>query len=82
MSEIGRVPKILLSEQESRAAVVKQAIKPETEISPTVLAEFSEKARIAGDSSKADYLLLLAWAAYDEIEKLQTDIGPCSSRGW
>lgn len=58
---------------------MKQAVNPEVEISPIVLAELSEKARIAGDPSKADYLLLLAWAAYDETEKTQTDIDPCSS---
>lgn len=59
--------------------MLKQAVKIEAEINSAVLAKFSEEARIAGDSSKADHLLLLAWVAYDEAEKLRTDTGPCSS---
>lgn len=79
MSETGAIPKVLLPEQEGEAAMMVQAINFKAEINPVLLAGLSEKARIAGDSNRADHLLLLAWASYDEAEKLQTDIGLCSS---
>lgn len=59
-----------LSEQKDEAVMARQTVQLEAKMNPVVLAELSEKARTAGNSSKADHLLLLAWAAYDEAEGL------------